>query len=382
MLGTGSLAEYSLKLLGYGLYFSIVVLGLYHKKSKRITLLIGAYMWFLVAFNTSSADYYAFEEMFLCAFEPRYAGHEFLFLLLCRVCLFVGLSYLQFRCVIAFFIVVVSVRAISFYTNNINRALSLYLVFPFMASASGLRQACSSAVVLYSVKFLMSNKKKDVYKYILCIIVATFFHYSSLFYLIFILAVYINTNTTTTLVQCLLMVTGLLIVAQTNILYIVASKLTSREKTLYWLRLSQHVSPLYVISIGLFMLFLYALYQAREIIKIREKERSHLLRAHIKYWQVERVSRMIILSLVAFAGAILRSVVYLRLVLTLIPVGYAVCCDAFVECPCEPLLRQRVCKQLKYGMIFYCAFTTVFVYGYWIGGSTLSVPVGNSIFGG
>ncbi len=374
-----------LNLIGYLVYVSVIVLGFSRKKSSIASFFICVYMWFIIAFNHSTADYYAYEEMFLCSYAPRYAGHEYGFMTICRICLSLGLSFTQFRCVIALLIVLLVYRAIDKYTYRKNVVLALYLIFPFLGSASGLRQACSSAIVLNAINYLLEDKKGNSIKFIVCIGIATLFHYSSVFYLLFILAKYFRVRIVPMLGLCLVVIAMLVVVSKTNILYIVLSRITSRQKTLQWFQVKPYLSPLYIISFALFCAFLFLLHEAKILIRDRETVVGmSVSKTSLKFssTQVDTISRMIILSLLAFAGAIFNSVVFLRLVQTLIPLGYAVCVDAFVAYSDEDSYRRMCSIQNKHVLVIFCVLVALFVYGYWIGGDTLRIPVGNSLFGG
>lgn len=368
--------------MGYALYAIIIILGCMKKRSKKITILMCLYMWLLIALNNSTADYFAYEEMYLCSFEPRYSGHEIGFMTICRICLKLSFPYIMFRCVISFVIVYFTYKGLAYFTNRINFALALYLIFPFLGSASGLRQACSSAVILYLMRFLIEDGRKETIKYVIGVGIATLFHYSSVFYILYIIAKYKKSKNVSMFLQCAILTIVTLAISKTGVLYSIASKVISRQKTLHWLSSSGlYFSPLYAIVLGVFIFFLYAIYVAKSMIQ-RQWDDGICCNTKLEYKQVEIVSRAIIISLLAFIGAIYNSVVFLRLVTTLIPVGYAVCCDGFAAYASDCTQRYRICSQMKIGLIIFCILVSLFVFGYWIGGDVLTVPVKNYLFGG
>lgn len=365
--------------MGYFLYIAVIILGFSFKKSDRVTHIMSFYMWLIIAFNNTSADYYAYKEMYHCAFEPRYGDHEFGYMAICKVCLRLGMSYTLFRCFIAFIIVYAVVKAVKHYADRKNAALSMYLIFPFLGCASGLRQACANAFVLYGLRFLLEDGKKNTYKYVAYIMIAALFHYSSLFFLLCLYSKYSKSNNIFMAIKCIAVGISVIVIARTNIIFMLAATLTNREKTLRWLQLQPNFSGLYIISIFLFVLFLFVLYQAKVIMINRGNEFSHYTK--INYKQAKTVSRCIIISLLAFVGAVLNSVVFLRLVLTLVPAGYAICVDTFVVYNADNVVRRTNISLYKYGMIVFCIACALFVYGFWIGGDTLKTPIGNPFFG-
>lgn len=368
-------------LIGYFVYATIIMLGFIKKKNDRVTHIMGIYMWFIIAFSNTAADYYAYEEMYYCAFEPRYGDHEYGYMAICKLCLRLGLSYTTFRCIIASIIVIISIKAVEQYADRKNHVLSMYLIFPFLGCASGLRQACANSIILYSVKYILNDGRKNTFKFLFCIILATLFHYSSLFFILLLYAKYRKSKNISMAIQCTIVGTITLIFAKTNILFILVSRFTNREKTIRWLQLHMNFSGLYIVSLFLFVLFLFILYQARVLIRIRDNS-FFLSQSKLNYKQARTVSGCIILTLLAFVGALLNSVVFLRLVLVLIPIGYAVCADAFAVYNIDDVDRRNNCEIYKCGMIIFCILCALFVYGFWIGGDTLKTPVGNILFGG
>ena len=369
------------KLIGYTIYLIIILLGMYRPKSTAVTWVMSIYMWFVIAFNTSSADYIAYEEMYLCAFEPRYGDHEYGYMTLCRLCLSLGIPYILFRCVVAAFIVALTIAAVKQFSHRSNLVLSMYIIFPFLGCASGLRQACANAIVLYGFRYIINDKKGNTIKYIICLMFAALFHYSTLFFVILLYAKHCKTKSVCLFVQCFVASLVAFIVAKTGIIYEIISSFTSREKTVRWLTIQVNFSGLYLVSLILFILLLFVLYQARIIIYSRENTVVYPT-SKFDYQQTEIVSKSIILTLLAFVGAMLNSVVYLRLTLTLIPIAYAVCSEAFVGRLSDGINRTMNHMLFKYGMIVFVVVCALFVFGFWIGGNMLSVPIGNPLFGG
>ena len=314
-----------------------------------------------------------------CAFEPRYGDHEYGYMAICKLCLKLGLPYILFRCIIAFLLVFLIVRAVNRFADRKNLVLSLYLIFPFLGSASGLRQACANSLVLYGMYFLLQNGRKNTYKYIVCVVLAALFHYSSLFFLLCVYAKYSKSTNIALALKCTLIGICIIIIAKTNIIYTTVASFTNREKTLKWLVLQFNYSGLYILALFMFVALLFVLYQAKIIMKNRGN--VFFYSSKMNYRQVETVSRCIIISLLAFAGAMINSVVFLRLVLTLIPIAYAICADTFVAYECDGSEKTTNLLLYKYGMIAFCVLCALFVYGFWIGGETLKAPIGNLVFG-
>ncbi len=379
-------------LIGYTLFASMVLLGFLKKDSDRVTRIMGLYMWFIIAFNTSSADYLAYKEMYYCAFEPRYSDHEIGYMALSKICLRLGLSYLLFRCIIAFIIVYVTIISVEKFAIRKNCVLSLYLLFPFLSCASGLRQSCANAIVLYAMNYLLKGGRNSNLKFLICLCFAALFHYSSLFFILMLFAKYSKTNVLSMLIRVFVAGVGFIAIAKTNIIYRIVSRYTSREKTLRWLKLQVNYSGLYIVAIVLFIIFLLCVYQSIIVLKKNSDEGSNndtengeeylFMLSKIDSEQAWIIIRCIIMSMLAFVGAMLNSVVHLRLVLTLLPVGYALCTDAYASSEIQNGVVELRSFFYISGLVLLCLFCTWFVFGFWIGGDTLTVPIGNPIFGG
>ncbi len=370
---------YVWRIRGYCVFAVMLFLGFRYKKSKYVTVILCIYFWVLIALNTFTADYYAYEEMYLCAFEPRYIQHEIGYMLLCRICLVLGLSYRQFRMVVGLFIVICIYHGIRYYTDRMNYVLALYLIFPFLSVVSGLRNACCIAVMLVISRYLFGDKRYDTLKYIFGVAAAMMFHYSAGFYILFAAAKFSKSKNIRMLVQTCIFSVVVFLAAKLDLFYKVAVQFTNRQKTLQWLHFTPFFSPLYIVAMGILCIFLFVLYNAKLIERKRETmgiNKCLVMDAR----KMEQISRVLIVSLIAFTGAIFRSVVFLRLILTMLPVGYAVCANAFISYCNEDVNTRFSCTAFRVLVPVFSVLVSIFVFGYWIGGDVFHVVVNNLLF--
>lgn len=365
--------------MGYLVAALMVLLGLFRKKSKLITYLYGVYFWALIALNTYTADYGAYQEMYLCCFEPRYASHELGYMTLCRICLRLGLSYTQFRMVISSIIVILIIKGLRYYTENINYALSLYLIFPFVGLASGLRNATSTAILIYAFHFLFQDGNKAIVKYILSVAVAMLFHYNAVFYFIFVLVRYRRIKIIETMICVVVAIAWIITLANMGILYKLINIITNREKILNWFRSMPYVSPLYILTFMCFIMLLWMLYRARMIMSLRQKAGINIKKMQTRN-DILKVAKMVSLSLLAYSGAVFRSVTFLRLVLTPIPICYAIIGSVFVVKSSDSPEIQKECRLVEFLFPIWVVCVALFVFGYWIGGNFLQVYQNNLLF--
>ena len=191
-------------------------------------------MWIILGLNTNTPDYLNYLYMYIYSDTSIYATHEMGYIWFCRLFHSLGLTFQQFRMIYAFFYMMIVVKTIRQYTNNVNFVLVLFFIFPFLPYVSGLRNTMAAAIVCYSIHFLFERNKKGTTKYIIGILAATLFHYSSLFYLVFLFA-------RRKINVLFLLAIGFLvggIATHTTILLHIAESITANEKILTWFDMS------------------------------------------------------------------------------------------------------------------------------------------------
>ena len=365
--------------MGYLVAALMVLLGLFRKKSKLLTYLYGVYFWALIALNTFTADYGTYKEMYLCCFEPRYAFHEPGYMTICRICLRLGLSYIQFRMVISAIIVILIIKGLRYYTESINYALAIYLMFPFVGLVSGLRNATSTAILIYAFHFLFQDGTKALKKYILSVAVAMLFHYCAVFYFVFIFVRYRRIKIIETMACVIVSIFAIIELAKEGVLYRIINLFTNSEKVLNWFVLALHISPIYILTFIWFIILLWMLYRARMIMSLRQRAGIEINKFQ-KSNDILKVAKMVTLSLLAYSGAIFRGVVFLRLLLSQLPICYAIIGSVFVAKSSDLPEIQKECRLVEFLFPIWVVCVALFVFGYWIGGSFLQVYQNNLLF--
>jgi len=206
--------------------------------SVLFSVLLALYLWILFALNTTTPDYDAYQHMYLNSSSPIYSKMEIGYMLLNTICLKLGLSYTGFRAVLATIIIVLTVITIRQYTQKVSFTLIAFLIFPYLAFVSGVRNTLAASVICFSIQYLLQNKKGSNIKYIIGIIIAVSIHYSALFYLIFLIARK-RINYLLIYILFIFILPGLIfLILYTNIPFTLVSFLTSSEKVLQWFDLS------------------------------------------------------------------------------------------------------------------------------------------------
>lgn len=173
--------------MAYGIPILLAVACLSFPRSRVVTAAWMAYAFILVGLNTHTPDFYNYLQMYQLAGMVAYSEIEPGYRLLCIVLHSAGVSFQVFRMIIAVCYIFLTYKAVAYYTSNVNYALGLLLIFPLLPYISGLRFTLASAIVCFGIRYLSGNHRKGKLKYAACIAIAAMFHYSVLFYLVFLL---------------------------------------------------------------------------------------------------------------------------------------------------------------------------------------------------
>lgn len=103
------------------------------------------------------------------------------------LCTKIGLNYLAFRTLIAFIGLYLMFRVAREFSANFNLTFLLYFIFPFMLDVIQYRNFLSSAIVIYSMKYLIKEYNKANMKYLIVILIAFSIHYMAIFFLPFLI---------------------------------------------------------------------------------------------------------------------------------------------------------------------------------------------------
>lgn len=163
----------------------LVTLGLIFKKSKLITAIIFLLLWILFGWSYGNADY----EIHL----RRYTKYvvlsgetEFLYTKLMQLSNGIGLDYQSFLILCSIIILICLVFFIKSYTKNVNFVLALYIIYPLCMDVTMVRYTLATALIIVGFKYLLSNNKLAIQKYIMFVLLASMIHISSIIFMIFI----------------------------------------------------------------------------------------------------------------------------------------------------------------------------------------------------
>lgn len=215
------------------LYFYVLlcVLGLLRPKSKVLFILMVLLCWVLFSFNTYNGDFEDYLYIYERITEPGFLSFfEYGFSFIMLICRKAGFSFIHFRIVIATIFILFLVKAIIQNTNRIALVMALVMVFPFLSYISVLRSGLASILLTNGFFCLYKGGKKNKVKYVLYVVFASLFHYSTLFFLIL---VYLDKPINKKWLFVFIVGIGIyLVLFKTGVLYNVMSRITNRQKIL------------------------------------------------------------------------------------------------------------------------------------------------------
>lgn len=166
----------------------LILIAFMNPQSKKIARLIALFMILIYGLNTYSGDFLAYQGVYNNISFYGLTHYEILFSLLMMICSKSGLTFIQFRMVLGIIYSILCYKNFCKYTKYSALALAVSMIFPFTYYVSVLRAGIAAMIMLYSIRFLNPQTSKGMVKFIISIIICTLFHYSSVVFLLLILA--------------------------------------------------------------------------------------------------------------------------------------------------------------------------------------------------
>lgn len=172
------------------------LLGMMFKKSKSIYVAEFIWMWILLSFctNFDRPDFMNYQyayyriEKYGMAVDDCEIGYA----ILCKILNILGLEFQQ--AVVIMMLLFLGIIAVSIpkYTQSVAMVSSLFMVYPLFMSGIQIRNSIAMAIIVFAVRYLVSEKKYSLIKYSLCVVVAMSFHSTALIYFSLILVRFIK----------------------------------------------------------------------------------------------------------------------------------------------------------------------------------------------
>ena len=117
---------------------------------------------------------------------------EFGYTLLNKFFYMIGMNFEQTNMIFNLFILSLIAYSIPKYTTYITVPSSLYLIYPLFINGVQIRNSLSSAIIIFSIQFLLESDLKSTIKFIVCVLLATTLHTTSIVYVLLVVAKYFN----------------------------------------------------------------------------------------------------------------------------------------------------------------------------------------------
>lgn len=159
--------------------------GFFKKKSNFLLALTLILMIVIIGFNSETLDNVNYIRHYnnipLGIFSSNKS--EFGFVWLMQLGNRLGLTWIQFKVVISLILVPLNFVSLKKFNNNLSLVYFLYLMHAFFMDAEQFRNFIALSIFIYSFQHLVIRDKKNLFFYIVNILIATSIHNSYIFYL-------------------------------------------------------------------------------------------------------------------------------------------------------------------------------------------------------
>lgn len=222
--------------------------------------------------------------------------------------------------------------------------LALFLIWPMVAFVQYTRSLLAFSIVLYGLDSLLNKRPKYVFKYLISIFLASTIHFSSLFFLIFLVVSYLDEKKV--FIINIAAFGFLYIVTNVSVIYNLVSKYVGKTRAEILAR-SVDVDGNFgrVVCIVIYMLQFFAIYWIlKKVFKVSmDEERSHL------YYKINMCSIILISSVLNVGTGFARFPILLSIV------NYCFLSDKISEIPSQ---RKRI---LMYMILLFFAFVWMYI---------------------
>jgi hypothetical protein len=160
--------------------------SLLRNQSSRYPILLLSCMWVLYWANQTSADYLNYSNLFdlVSITNEGYSTSQVGLVLLFRFLSLFKLNYAQALAILSFLGLSLIWSTIRLYSPKPQFVLILYYIYPFLLDVVQVKHFLAMSIILFSLRYL--DMEKGFWKYLVGIVVASFFHIISLVYLPFV----------------------------------------------------------------------------------------------------------------------------------------------------------------------------------------------------
>ncbi len=217
--------------MAFGIMILLFFMAIVSPRSKMLYWIIISFMWLIFSFNTGAPDTGTYEWLYYDrvpgAFEPVFTA-------IMEICRILHLPFVGFRMVVATLVLGFLNLTFNCIKDYKTLAMAMYMISPFPWQVSGIRAALACSVLMYALSVFVRDPKRNLSKYVFFVFLATLIHYSSILFLIMVVARKGTSKGRIALFGAFA-VLGTVVVLHSDVLLQFVSLFTTREKIIAWL---------------------------------------------------------------------------------------------------------------------------------------------------
>lgn len=271
-------------MLKLSIFILISILGIFFRKSKLYVLITILALGWLTLISPNIADFKAYENVYnFIGTGNLYLNTGYGWWILCRIGNLLQFNYAQFKFVILVIGLLLIWSTIWHLKLNDNLIMATYIIYPAITDLIQIRFFVATSIVIFFLRFLLRNTKRDNILYILGVLLAAQVHTSAYFYLIFVLCLYIVKHFEATFIAtvgalCLFFVRKDLVIS-------LISRIGTEQESSFYLTSQYYTSfndtLLFVFTTIFFFLisiYMYKTYIASDLVTINTNSQIELIR--------------------------------------------------------------------------------------------------------
>ena len=178
----------------YIITWFLIFIGLIFKKTKLVYFFQFLWIWIVLGWNNGGPDYfnYLIDYNYISSAGQFVSNAEILYQFTVKTLSSMGLDFHTYQIITTFIGLTLISSTIFKYTKNTSFVMSLFMIFPLLDAIIQRQNFIAMSIIIFGIRYLISDKKTDRFKYVLTVIIATGFHISALYYMILIFAPLIN----------------------------------------------------------------------------------------------------------------------------------------------------------------------------------------------
>lgn len=340
----------------------LVFTNINKRKSKLLYIMLFMIVWILIGGCYSNADYAIYLNRYKLSVQGLNLSTEWGFNFLCYLSNQLGFTYQVFLILISLCGLLLMSSTVFRYTSNYGYVLALYFIFPFLLDAVQIRNFFATSIIVYSIRFLISDSNKDTLCYILLVLLAASIHYSMLFCLIFILAKYLHKSNIIIITFSLVILIYIANIGGTDMIFNIASSLANKQvieeifhKNFIGYKNIKMIRNSIISTLSIIGFILIKNVVIIKLTKIKDSYNFDGVNLNTKFKYINIITKINILSFVSIP-LIFYSIEFYRIQQNLLLLNYIVFSFYFIN---KKLERKKV--NISYKNVFFIISNIVYI---------------------